>query len=118
MNNLQEAEVTVEPIMMSTPLTVQAYGKERPRTPLVQMTRSAPSRSLPTHMRFNPGAAFGTISAVPNVRNTAKRGTRSLSPPAPLKRAFGGRRRLTARKASKHGRRRHGRRYRSRHTRR
>lgn len=115
-NNLYE--VTEEAVVMNAPFAVQAYGKERQRTPLGQLSRGKTSRTVRNNMRgirFNPGAAVGTISALPNVRNSARHATRSVSPPAPLRRGWGG---FTVRRASRHARRTHGRRYRSRHTRR
>ncbi len=119
MNNLEALEITEVPVEMVEPMTVQAYGKERPRTPLGQLARGRTSRTVRNNMRgikFHAETERAPIAIVPNIRQYAKHATRSVSPPAPLKRAFGGR--LTARRASRHGRHKHGRRYRSRHTRR
>ena len=114
MNNLNELEITEEPVAMTTPMSVQAYGKERARIPLGNVGRGVTSRTVRNNMR---GIKFINrsplvIGMAPNARNFAKHGTRSISPQP---KHLGG---TTGRRASRHARHRHGRRCRSRHTRR
>ena len=121
MNNIGAFEVTESPSMNYVAGPVGAsYGKERSRIPLGQLSRGKTSRNIITNMGFgvrhNPGARVGAIGVAPNARGFAKHGTRSVSPQP--RRAWGGGKRSTVRRASKHARRKHGRRYRSRHTRR
>ena len=114
MNNLNTLEITEEPVIMATPMAVQAYGKERARIPLGNVGRGTTSRTIRNNMRgvkyFNRSSS--PIGMAPNVQSFAKQGTRSFSPQP---KHLGG---TTARRASRHARHRLGRRYRSRHTRR
>lgn len=117
MNNLNE--IVPEEIGYVGPVQA-SYGRPQARIPLGQLSHGRTSRNIIRNMgygvRYNPGAQASSIGRAPNVRGFAKHGTRSVSPPAPLKRLGG--KRSTARRASRHARHRHGRRYRSRHTRR
>jgi hypothetical protein len=83
MNNLGELEVMEEPVMMAEPEAVQAYGKATPRIPLGRLTHGKTSRTIRNNMRgmkFHAGPELAQIGIAPNVRNSAKHGTRSLSP--------------------------------------
>jgi hypothetical protein len=115
MNNLEELEVMEMPVTMAQPLQA-SYLKESARIPLGQLSQGRTSRTIRNNMRgikFHDGPKLAQIGVAPNARNFAKHGTRSVSP-QPMK--LGGR--STARRASRHARRKHGRRYRSRHIRR
>ena len=114
MNNLEELEVMEMPVTMAQPL--QASYLKQSRIPLGQLSRGTTSRTIRNNMRgikFHKNTHVNIGVAI-NARNFAKHGTHSISP-QPMKLGAG---RSTARRASRHARRKHGRRYRSRHIRR